>query len=106
MVVRLIITACSLFLTLSGQTPHLKICVLNAETKEAIPNKEVTIKMDHTFSVSLTSDVDGFVKPILMDGGKYKIVIKVKGYEPVVFKKIKVDEVRGRLLVVKLRPVN
>jgi hypothetical protein len=95
------------FLSLSSysQTSHLKIYLQDKLTKEAISNKEITVIINDTLMKIIKTDIDGILKPILINGGRYKIEVRAEGYVTGIFKKVGVDGARGRNFMVGLKPV-
>ncbi len=87
-----------------GQNSHLKISLHNKLTKDAIINKEVTITLNDTLTKILMTDNDGLTIFKLIYGGRYKVKITATGYKPETFKRVGVDDARGRFFSVGLTP--
>lgn len=97
-----------LFLNLGsfGQSSTLKITVLNKVTSQVVGDKEMILTINDTLTKILKLDADGQAGAIRINGGYYKLQIQIDQYEVQTLKKVGIDDPRGRILIVKMNPLN
>lgn len=88
-----------------GQYTPLKIIVMEKKSNAIIGDRAMVLTIDDTLTKTLKIDVDGFAEKVLVYGGFHKVKILIDQYEPLILKKIGVDDGRGRILIVKMVPI-